>query len=50
MKNKEMGRECSTYLEKICAYRVFVGESEGRVCFYYSSVGGRKILKWIFEP
>jgi hypothetical protein len=35
------------FLEKIAAFRVFVGKSEERVYFYYLGVVGRIILKWI---
>ena len=42
-----MGHVCSLYVKKICAYRVFVGKSEERVCFYYFGVCGRIIFKWI---
>ena len=35
------------YVEKISAYRVFVGKSEEMVYFYYFGVGGRIIFKCI---
>jgi hypothetical protein len=35
-----MSRACSTYGERICAYRVFVGKPEGKITF------GRARRRW----
>jgi hypothetical protein len=35
IRKKEMGRVRSMYLEKIGAFRIFVGKSEERAYFYY---------------
>ena len=42
-----MGRTCSTYGERRCAYRVLVGKPDGRNHLEDRGVDGRIILKLI---
>jgi hypothetical protein len=44
-----MGGACSTYGEKIGAYRILVGRPEGRHHLGDPGVDGRIILKWVFK-
>jgi hypothetical protein len=45
----EMGRACSTNREKRNAYRILVGNPEGKNHWEDQDVGGWTILKWILE-
>jgi hypothetical protein len=40
---------CSTHGEKKNAYRILVGKPEGKRPTGRLNIGGRIILKWIFE-
>jgi hypothetical protein len=44
-----MGRTCSTYGEKMNAYRILVGKPGGRRLLGRPRLGGSVILTWVLD-